>query len=109
MSSTQTHKPAATNFGALLGASSEENELLKIENEQLKIENEQLKQQIEQLKDSTKKPNDRISTLEEIIEERDDDIDTLKKEIDLSAALWISNQANARVCPSTMGSQSPWS
>jgi hypothetical protein len=34
------------------------------------------------MKESTKKPNDRIDTLEEIIEERDDDIDTLKKEID---------------------------
>jgi|ERR1700722_1813361 len=99
-------------YGALRGrqlnASSELNQLRE-ENEQLKIENEQLKQQIEQLKDSTKKPNDRIGTLEEIIEERDDDIDTLKKEIDLSAALSISNQANARICPSTMGSQSPWS
>jgi chromosome segregation ATPase len=83
MSSTQTHKTAAKNFEALLNASSEL-EQLRQENELLKIQIEQLKRQIEQLEESNKKPNDRIGTLEEIIEERDEDIDTLKKEIDLS-------------------------
>jgi predicted nucleic acid-binding Zn-ribbon protein len=63
-----------------LNASSELDQLRQ-ENELLKIENEQLKQQIEQMKKTTGKPTDRIDTLEEIIEERDDDIDTLKKEI----------------------------
>jgi peptidoglycan hydrolase CwlO-like protein len=86
MSSTQTHKTAAKNYGALLNASSEL-EQLRQENELLKIQIEQLKRQIEQMKESNKKPNDRIDTLEEIIEERDDDIDTLKKEIDLSATV----------------------
>ena len=60
---------------------SSELEKLRQENELLKIENDDLKRQIEQWKESTKKPNDRIDTLEEIIDERDDDIDTLKKEI----------------------------
>jgi peptidoglycan hydrolase CwlO-like protein len=81
MSSTPTHRPAATNFGGLLNATSEL-EQLRQENELLKIQNEQLKGQIEQWKKSTRKPNNRIDTLEEIIDERDDDIDTLKKEID---------------------------
>jgi chromosome segregation ATPase len=83
MSSTRTHQPAATNFGALLNASSEL-EQLRQENELLKIENEQLKQQIEQWKKSNRKNNDSIETLEEIIVERDDDIDTLKKEMGTS-------------------------
>jgi len=34
------------------------------------------------LKELNKKPNERIDTLEEIIDERDDDMNTLKKEID---------------------------
>jgi chromosome segregation ATPase len=63
-----------------LNASSELDRLRQ-ENELLKIENEQLKRQIEQWKESTNKPNNRIDTLEEIIEERDDDIDTLKREL----------------------------
>jgi peptidoglycan hydrolase CwlO-like protein len=79
--SIRTHQPGATNFGALRSASSELDQLKK-ENELLKKENEQLKQQIEQFKESIKKPKDTIDTLEEIIVERDDDIDTLKKEID---------------------------
>jgi hypothetical protein len=37
--------------------------------------------QIEQLEESTKKQNNRIGTLEEIIDERDDDVDTLKKKL----------------------------
>jgi cell division protein FtsB len=73
MSLTQTHKPRAKNFGALLNASSELDQLRQ-KNERLKEENEQLKQQIEQLKESIKKPNDRIDTLEEIIEERGEKI-----------------------------------
>jgi cell shape-determining protein MreC len=81
MSSTQTHQPASTSFGALLRASSELDQL-KHENELLKKENEQLKQQIDQGKGLNKKRYDNINKLEEIIVERDDDIDTLKKEID---------------------------
>jgi peptidoglycan hydrolase CwlO-like protein len=69
-----------TTHGALLNASSELNQLRE-ENERLKEENERLKQQIEQLKELNRKPNDIIDKLEEIIVERDDDIDTLKKEI----------------------------
>ena len=80
MSSTQTHQPASTSFGALLRASSELDQLRQ-ENELLKIQIEQLKRQIEQWKESIKKPNDIIDKLEEIIVERDDDIDTLKTEI----------------------------
>jgi predicted RNase H-like nuclease (RuvC/YqgF family) len=64
-----------------LNASSEPDNLRQ-ENDRLKEENEQLKRQINQWKESTKKPNDRIDTLEEIIEERDDDIDMLKKQVD---------------------------
>jgi regulator of replication initiation timing len=80
MSTTQTHKTAATNVGALLSAS--EPDRLKEENELLKIENDQLKRQIEQSKEPNQKPTDRIDKLEEIIAERDADIDTLKKEVD---------------------------
>jgi chromosome segregation ATPase len=69
-----------TTNGALLNASSEVDQLRQ-ENELLKIQIEQLKRQIEQWKESIKKPNDIIDKLEEIIVERDDDIDTLKKEI----------------------------
>jgi peptidoglycan hydrolase CwlO-like protein len=69
-----------TTNGALLNASSEVDQLTQ-ENELLKIQIEQLKRQIEQWKESIKKPNDIIDKLEEIIVERDDDIDTLKKEI----------------------------
>jgi chromosome segregation ATPase len=63
-----------------LNASSELAQLRQ-ENELLKIQNEQLKRQIEQWRESIKKHNERIGTLEEIIEERDDDLDTVKKEI----------------------------
>jgi len=69
-----------TTNGALLNASSEVDQLRQ-ENELLRIQIEQLKRQIEQWKESIKKPNDIIDKLEEIIVERDDDIDTLKKEI----------------------------
>ena len=69
-----------TTNGALLNASPELNQLRE-ENERLKEENERLKQQIEQLKELNRKPNDIVDKLEEIIVERDDDIDTLKKEI----------------------------
>jgi predicted nuclease with TOPRIM domain len=62
-------------------------EKLRQENELLKIENAQLKRQIEQWKESIRKPDGRIGTLEEIIEERDDDIDTLKKEVDGAPSL----------------------
>ena len=63
MSSTQTHKTAAKNYGALLNASSEL-EQLRQENELLKIQIEQLKRQIEQMEEkSNKKPNDQIDTL----------------------------------------------
>ena len=69
-----------TTNGALLNGSSELDQLRQ-ENELLKIQIEQLKRQIEQWKESNKKPTDIIDKLEEIIVERDDDIDTLKKEI----------------------------
>jgi hypothetical protein len=55
MSLTQTHNPRAKNFGALLNASSEL-EQLRQENELLKIQIEQLKGKIEQLKDTNKNP-----------------------------------------------------
>jgi peptidoglycan hydrolase CwlO-like protein len=80
MSTLQTHQSAAKNFGALLNASSELDQLRQ-ENELLKIQIEQLKRQIEQWKESNRKPSERIDTLEEIIEERDDDIDTPKKKL----------------------------
>ena len=70
MSTTQTHKTAATNVGALLSASSEPDRR-KEENELLKIENAQLKRQIEQSKEPNQKPTDRIDKLEEIIDEQD--------------------------------------
>jgi predicted RNase H-like nuclease (RuvC/YqgF family) len=81
MLATQTHKPAAPNFGALLSASSELDQLKK-ENDFLKKENAQLKQQIERLKGSVERSTHNTETLEKIIDERDDDIDTLKKEVD---------------------------
>ena len=79
-----------TTNGALLNASSEVDQLRQ-ENELLKIQNEQLKRQIEQWKESIKKPNDIIDKLEEIIVERDDDIDTLKKEIGGRAPLSLDD------------------
>jgi hypothetical protein len=72
---------------------SSELDRLRQENELLKIGNDDLKRQIEQWKESTPKPNNKVNTLEEIIDERDDGIDTLKKEIDgasdLSAATFV--------------------
>jgi chromosome segregation ATPase len=76
-----------------LNASSELDKLRQ-KNERLKEENEQLKKQIKQWKESTKKPNDNVEKLEEIIAERDDDIDTLKKEVDGQSDL--SGEANAQ-------------
>jgi peptidoglycan hydrolase CwlO-like protein len=107
MSLTQAHNPRAKNFGALLNASSEL-EQLRQENELLKIQIEQLKRQIEQLNESTKKPNNRIDTLEEIIEERDEDIDTLKKEIDLSAPLSVIASYHYDFRPEHRHSSSPF-
>jgi regulator of replication initiation timing len=49
-------------------------EKLRQENELLKIENDDLKRQIQQWQESIKKHDDRIGTLEEITEERDDDL-----------------------------------
>jgi cell division septum initiation protein DivIVA len=66
---------------------SSELDQLRQENEFLKIQIEQLKRQIEQGKESTKTPDDRIDTLEEIIDERDDDIYTLKKQVDGASQL----------------------
>jgi cell division septum initiation protein DivIVA len=66
---------------------SSELDQLRQENEFLKIQIEQLKRQIEQGKESTKTPDDRIDTLEEIIDERDDDIYTLKKQVDGASRL----------------------
>jgi chromosome segregation ATPase len=75
-----------------LNASSELDQLRQ-ENELFKIQNEQLKRQIEQWRESIKKHNERIGTLEEIIEERDGDLDTVKKEIGGSS---IQNSALMR-------------
>jgi chromosome segregation ATPase len=96
MSSTQNDKKTLINVPGetserCLHASSEL-ERVRQENELLKIENDDLKRQIEQWRESTKKPNNRIDTLEEIIDERDDDIDMLKKEIDGQS---VSGEANA--------------
>ena len=85
MSSTRNDKKTLINVPQQTSVrrvnASSELEKLREENELLKIQNEQLKRQIEQWQESIKKHNDRIGTLEEIIEERDDDLDTVKKEI----------------------------
>jgi predicted nucleic acid-binding Zn-ribbon protein len=88
---SEAHEMLTIN-GALLNASSELDQLRQ-ENERLKIENEQLKKQLKEL---IREPNDRIGTLEEIIRGTRWWYRYAQKEIDLSAALSISNEANAR-------------
>jgi hypothetical protein len=41
-----------------------------------------LKQKVEQAKGSANTANDSVDKLQQIIDERDDDIDTLKKQVD---------------------------